>query len=137
VCDGPTWGCNEVTALPNTASRLFNGRRKEVTKMKVLKTAMLTIIAVGLAASFTFAAGDVAKGKVLFNDAKLAGGTAGMSCNSCHPGGKGLEKAVDKKDIEKTINLCIEQALKGKTIDPKSAEMTDIVAYIMSLKETE
>ena len=105
--------------------------------MKVLKTAMLTMIAVVLVASFTFAAGNVVKGKVLFNDAKLAGGTAGMSCNSCHPDGKGLEKAADKKDIEKTINLCIEKALKGKAIDPKSAEMTDIVAYIMSLKETE
>lgn len=105
--------------------------------MKILKTAMLTIIAVGLVASFTFAAGDVAKGKVLFNGAKLAGGTAGMSCNSCHPDGKGLEKAADKKDIEKSINLCIEQGLKGKAIDPKSAEMADIVAYIKSLKETE
>jgi Na+-transporting methylmalonyl-CoA/oxaloacetate decarboxylase beta subunit len=54
-----------------------------VIKMKILKTAMLTIIAVGLVASFAPAAGGVAKGKVLFNDAKLAGGTAGMSCNSC------------------------------------------------------
>ncbi len=105
--------------------------------MKVLKTAMLTIIAVGLVASFTFAAGDVAKGKVLFNDAKLAGSTAGKSCNSCHPDGKGLEKAADKKDLEKTINLCIVQALKGEAVDPTSADMADIVAYIKSLKKTE
>jgi cytochrome c553 len=104
--------------------------------MKVLKTAMLTIIAVVLVASFTFAAGNVAKGKVLFNDGKLAGGTAGKSCNSCHPDGKGLEKAADKKDLEKTINLCIEQALKGRPIDLESAQMADIVAYITSLRAT-
>jgi cytochrome c553 len=105
--------------------------------MKVLKIVMLIIIAVGLVVSFAFAAGDPAKGKVLFNDAKLAGGTAGKSCNSCHPDGKGLETAADKKDLEKTINLCVEQALKGKAIDPKSAEMADIVAYIKSLQKTE
>lgn len=105
--------------------------------MKVLKTVMLTVIAVGLVASFAFAAGDPAKGKVLFNDAKLAGGTAGKSCNSCHPDGKGLETAAGKKDLEKTINLCVEKALKGKAIDPKSADMADIVAYIKSLQKTE
>jgi cytochrome c553 len=104
--------------------------------MKVLKTAMLTIIAVVLVASFNISAGNVAKGKVLFNDGKLAGGTAGKSCNSCHPDGKGLEKAADKKDLEKTINLCIEQALKGRPIDLESAQMADIVAYITSLRAT-
>ena len=112
-------------------------KRRGVTKVKVLKTGMLTIIAVGLVASFTFAAGDVAKGKVLFNDTKLGGGTAGKSCNSCHPDGKGLEKAADKKDLEKTINLCVEQALKGEALDPKSADMADIVAYIKSPKTAE
>ncbi len=30
------------------------------------------------------------RGKVLFNDPKLGGGTAGRSCNTCHPDGKGL-----------------------------------------------
>jgi cytochrome c len=80
------------------------------------------------------AAGDMEKGKALFNDPKFGGGTAGVSCNSCHPDGKGLEKAADKKDLEKFINACIKNALKGKGIDTKSAEMTDIVAYIKSLK---
>jgi len=32
------------------------------------------------------------------------------------------------------VNTCIKNALKGKGIDPKSAEMEDIVAYLKSLK---
>jgi cytochrome c len=32
------------------------------------------------------------------------------------------------------VNACIKNALKGKGIDPKSAEMADIVAYLKSLK---
>jgi hypothetical protein len=80
------------------------------------------------------AAGDAGRGKALFNDPKLGGGTAGISCNSCHPGGKGLEKAGDMKGLEKQINACVQGPLKGKGIDLKSPEMADIVAYILSLK---
>jgi len=82
----------------------------------------------------TMAAGNMEKGKALFSDPKLGGGTAGVSCNSCHPDGKGIEKAADMKGFEKQVNACIKGALKGKEIDPKSAEMADIVAYIKSLK---
>lgn len=104
--------------------------------MKVLKRALISIlsISIGLLFSFAFAAGDAAKGKVLFNDTRLGGGTAGISCNSCHPDGKGLEKAADKKDLPKVVNACIKNALKGKGIDPKSAEMADLITYIKSLK---
>ena len=80
------------------------------------------------------AAGDAEKGKALFSDPKFGGGTAGVSCNSCHPDGKGMEKTGDMKGLEKQVNACIKGALKGKEIDPKSAEMADIVAYIKSLK---
>jgi cytochrome c len=38
------------------------------------------------------------------------------------------------KDLEKQVNACIQNALKGKGIDPKSAEMADMVAYLKSLK---
>jgi len=92
------------------------------------------MIFVNLIFSLAMAAGDMEKGKALFNDPKFGGGTAGVSCNSCHPDGKGLEKAADKKDLEKFVNACIKNALKGKGIDTKSAEMADIVAYIKSLK---
>ena len=92
------------------------------------------MISVNLIFSLAIAAGDMEKGKALFNGPKFGGGTAGVSCNSCHPDGKGLEKAADKKDLEKFVNACIKNALKGKGIDTKSAEMADIVAYIKSLK---
>jgi cytochrome c553 len=102
--------------------------------MKSLKITMLSMISLNLIFSLAMAAGDMEKGKALFNDPKFGGGTAGVSCNSCHPDGKGLEKAADKKDLEKFVNACIKNALKGKGIDTKSAEMADIVAYIKSLK---
>lgn len=102
--------------------------------MKGLKITMLSIISVSLIFSLAIAAGDAVKGKALFNDPKFGGGTAGVSCNSCHPDGKGVEKAADRKDLEKQVNACIKNALKGKGIDIKSGEMANIVAYIKSLK---
>ncbi|HMK74964.1 MAG TPA: hypothetical protein VK568_02150 [Thermodesulfobacteriota bacterium] len=102
--------------------------------MKGLRTAMVVMVSFSLMFTLAVAAGDVGKGKTLFNDPKFGGGTAGVSCNSCHPDGKGLEKAGDMKGLEKQANACIQNALKGKGIDPKSAEMADIVAYLKSLK---
>jgi cytochrome c553 len=102
--------------------------------MKGLIIAMLSMVSLGLIFSLAIAAGDAEKGKALFKDPKFGGGTAGISCNSCHPDGKGLEKAADKKDLEKQVDACIKNALKGKGIDPKSDEMADIVAYLKSLK---
>jgi cytochrome c553 len=112
--------------------------------MKHGKIVMLIIAVLALSLSFAFAAGDVEKGKALFNDPKLGGGTSGKSCNSCHPDGKGLEKAADEKEwktpagtrksLEEAVNTCITMALRGKALDPKSADMTNIVAYIKSLK---
>jgi cytochrome c peroxidase len=97
----------------------------------------------GLIASVGFAAGNIEKGKALFNDPKL--GTTGGTCNTCHPDGKGLEKAGlhSKKEwknpggvwlnLEDANNVCIMMAVKGKTIDPRSKEMIDLTAYIRSL----
>jgi cytochrome c553 len=102
--------------------------------MKGLKITMFFMLSSGLIFSLAIAAGDMEKGKTLFNDSTFGGGTAGASCNSCHPDGKGLEKAGDRKDLEKYVNACIQNALKGKGIDTKSGEMADIVAYLKSLK---
>ena len=102
--------------------------------MKGLRMLVCVVVSCGLMFALAFAAGNAEKGKALFSDPKLGGGTAGMSCNSCHPDGKGVEKAADRKDLEKMVNTCIKNALKGKGIDPKSAEMADIVAYLKSLK---
>lgn len=112
--------------------------------MKGFKIVLLSLVVVGLFFSFVFASGNAEKGKVLFNDVKFAGGTAGKSCNSCHPNGRGLENSADKKEfnimgkkqmgLEEAVNFCIENALKGKAIDPNSEQMRNIVAYIKSLK---
>jgi cytochrome c len=84
------------------------------------------------------------RGKTLFNDVKLGGGTARRSCNTCHPNGKGLLGVGDKKGwktpggefrtLEEAINICITMALKGKALDVKSEQMKDIVSYLKSLK---
>lgn len=113
--------------------------------MKLFEVTLLSLIAVGLFFSFAFAEVDMAKGKALFNDPKLAGGTAGKSCNSCHPDGKGLENAGVKKEfnlggkkqtgLKEAINTCIENALKGKALDKKSQEMKDLAAYIKSFEK--
>jgi cytochrome c len=108
--------------------------------MKSLQVVLITVVAVGMLCSIGFAAekGNADKGKALFNDAKFAGGQ--KACGECHPNGKGIEKTADKKEfktqnaLEKQVNACIVGASKGKAIDPKSAEMADIVAYIKSLK---
>ena len=113
--------------------------------MKILKYSVFFIIAAVFTASFAFAGADVEKGKALFNDTKLAGGTTGKSCSSCHPGGRGLEDVGEKtewkmmgkkfKRLEDVVNYDIEMALHGKPLDPKSEEMINIIAYIKSLKK--
>lgn len=104
---------------------------------------LMSLIVFGVTASIGFAAGNVEKGKAMFNDPKL--GTNGSTCNTCHPGGKGLEKAGEQgkkewrtpggaqKSLEDAVNICITAALKGKALDKKSQGMQDLVAYIKSL----
>lgn len=111
--------------------------------MKTLKVVLLFLAVYGLVFSFAHAAGDVSKGKELFKDPKFAGAVSGKSCNSCHPDGRGLGNAGGKtefhvmgktqKTLEDVVNFCIENANKGKALDPSSEQMKDIVAYIKSL----
>ena len=103
--------------------------------MKTLGMTAFCSFAAALAVSLAFAAGDATRGKALFDDPDFAGGTAGRSCSSCHPGAKGAAKGVDKGNLRQTINACIVKALQGKAIDPASSEMDDIVAYLKSMKE--
>lgn len=115
--------------------------------MKLFKIALLSMAAVGLIFSTSFAVKHLPeeRGGSLFKDAKFAGGS--KACNECHPEGRGLEKAADKKEfkimgktqksLEEAVNVCIVNANKGKAIDPKSEQMKDIIAYIKSLKKAE
>ena len=100
--------------------------------MRAFEIILVCIILVG-SFSLALAAGDAGKGKILFSNTKLSGATAGSSCNSCHPSGKGLEKAGARKDLPMVINACIETALKGRPLSSKSSEMADLVSYIKSL----
>lgn len=112
--------------------------------MRFAKIILLSLISVALVCSIAVA-GDVTKGKALFNDPTLGGGTAGKSCGTCHPNGRGLENIADKKELkfagktfnnlEDAINTCIEKANKGKALNPQSDQMKDLVAYIKSLKQ--
>jgi cytochrome c len=109
------------------------------------KIFLLSAALTGAMLSAAIAAGDAAEGKALFNNPKFADGV--RACSSCHPDGRGLENAADKKEfhigrqtqrsLEEAVNACIVNANEGKAIDPQSAEMQNIVAYIKSLKGTE
>lgn len=70
-------------------------------------------------------------GRTLFSDPAL--GTSGRTCNNCHPGGKGLEKAGVRKDLARMVNTCIAGPLKGKSLSDDSVEMRSIILYIKSL----
>jgi mono/diheme cytochrome c family protein len=113
--------------------------------MKSLKIIALISIAM-LISSAVFAMNHTPedRGKTLFNDPKLGGGTSGKSCGTCHPDGKGLEGVGSKtmwknpggefKSLEEATNVCITLALKGKALDVKSEQMKDLVSYMKSIK---
>ena len=112
--------------------------------MKIISM-LLSITALIVLSTNAFAEGDVKRGKTLFNDPKLSGSSFGVSCNTCHPKGKGLENsgAADKrswsscageqKSLEDSINTCILMANKGQPLELNSQEMKDLIAYIKSL----
>jgi mono/diheme cytochrome c family protein len=108
-------------------------------------------ITVFVAMSMVFACAAVAmhhtpedRGKALFNDTTLGGGTSGKSCATCHADGKGLEGIAGKKEwktpggefktLEEAVNICVTMALKGTALDVKSEQMKDLVAYLNSIK---
>jgi cytochrome c len=104
--------------------------------MKAFRIVMLAVLVLSVSVAMAFAIeheASVEKGKALFNDPKL--GTTGKSCNDCHTDGKGLDKAGAKSDLEQIINGCITHSIKGKALDPKSAEMQSMVLYVKSFSQ--
>ena len=104
--------------------------------MKAIRIVMVVVLALSVGVAMAFATqhdASVEKGKALFNDPKL--GTTGKSCNDCHTDGKGLDKAGEKNNLEQIINGCITELLKGKALDPKSAEMRSMVLYVKSFSQ--
>jgi cytochrome c peroxidase len=101
--------------------------------MKSFKIVLFAVLVLSVSVALAFSMqheASVEKGKILFNDPKL--GTTGKSCNDCHTDGKGLDKAGANSDLERIINSCITKSIKGKALDPKSAEMQSMVLYIKS-----
>ena len=78
---------------------------------------------------------SAALGKKLFNDSALGGSDNKKSCNTCHPGGKGLQAAGSNPNLEVVINRCITGPLGGKALKDTSTEMQSLTLYIKSLKE--
>jgi cytochrome c peroxidase len=104
--------------------------------MKTFMSVMLVVLTMSAGFGLAFAMqneASIEKGKALFNDPKL--GTTGKSCNDCHTNGKGLDKAGARSDLERIINGCITQSIKGKALDPKSAEMQSMVLYVKSFSQ--
>ncbi len=68
--------------------------------MKIFKVVALSLLILGLIFSVAFAKKHLPeeRGKAFFDDPRFAGET--KACNSCHPNGKGLEKAADKKEFK-------------------------------------
>jgi cytochrome c2 len=77
---------------------------------------------------------SAAMGKKLFNDPSLGGSGNTRSCNTCHPGGKGLKDAGSNPDLAAVINRCISGPLGGKTITEDSIRMQSLILYIRSLE---
>ncbi len=106
---------------------------------------VLPLVLLVIAYSFTLAFAEnqtpAERGKAHFENPAFAGGK--KSCNTCHPGGRGLEGAGVKtafgimggqqNSLEEAINVCIVNANKGKAIDVNSVEMQEMATYIKSL----
>ncbi len=111
--------------------------------MKHAFPAVVACIIVGLYAAVAAGAGDPGRGRTIFADPTFAGGT--RACSSCHPDGKGLEKAGSKKEfhimgqtqksLEEAVNACIVGAIGGRAIPVNSQQMQDVTSYIRSLKQ--
>ena len=126
--------------------------------MKVVTVPVRSMVMVVVVCAFAFACvaadqriakdqpekqGDVERGKKLFGDPKLGGGTSGKSCASCHKDGKGLENLAGKNEframgkkytsLEDIINYFVETALHGKALDRDSDDMRDLIAYLRTL----
>lgn len=102
-----------------------------------MKHANVAVGMIFLLAGFTTGAlaGDasIEQGKTLFNDPTLGNARSGKSCASCHPDGKGMEKAGKRANLTGMINGCIVSALQGKKLDADSVEMGSLKLYIESL----
>jgi len=86
----------------------------------------------------------IQEGKAVFHDANKLGGTIGISCDMCHPDASNthpetypkyqvqLQRVALLRDM---IEWCIENPVKGKTMDPNDPRLRAMEAYILSQRK--
>ena len=84
------------------------------------------------------------QGKKVFHSAKLLSGTIGVSCDMCHPDAANTHPETYPKYQEQLqrvallrdmINWCIENPVKGKTLDPNDPKLRALEAYILAQRK--
>jgi len=101
---------------------------------------------------------SIENGKKLFNDKSL--GTSGMTCNSCHMEGgtkegkmgdmvvpawdnlaakypKYFMMAKRVMTLDQVVQFCVVNPLKGKALAWDDQKLTDLTAYVASVKKVE
>jgi cytochrome c len=87
------------------------------------------------------AGADPERGRALFEDPALGGGTSGKTCLTCHEHGRDLSNAVQTgghftvmgiamDGLEEVVNFCIEVTLRGEGLAPEGKDMADLIAYL-------
>jgi len=102
-------------------------------KQKIIAAAVATLFLMTGASVFGAAKTSMELGQEMFNDSKLGNSTNDSSCSSCHAGGKGLEKAGEKKKLSRLVNKCLVGQMAGEKIDGRTAAMRSLKMYIKSL----
>ena len=83
-------------------------------------------------------------GDKIFHSAKLLGGTIGISCDMCHPNGANTHPETYPKYQEQLqrvallrdmIDWCIENPVKGKTLEPSDLKLRALEAYILAQRK--
>jgi thiosulfate dehydrogenase len=86
----------------------------------------------------------VQEGKEVFHSADKLGGTIGVSCDMCHPDAANthpetypkyqvqLQRVALLRDM---IEWCIENPVKGKTMDPNDERLRALEAYIIAQRK--
>jgi cytochrome c553 len=137
---GPSYntGKDDRQTLPPIAGRQKSSPHQISSKRS--RKMKKTVSFLALACTFVLAAvpvaaqeASVAMGQQLFNNPGLGASKNDKSCNSCHPGGKGLEKAGAKADLADMINKCIKGPLQGEGIGTDTVAMQSLEMYIKSL----
>lgn len=74
-----------------------------------------------------------ARGMELFSNPGLGASQNAISCATCHPDGKGMEKAAANPRLTEMINRCITGPLKGEPLSAESVAMQSLELYLNSL----